>query len=182
MPLAPSPSSRSESTRQAIAAALQPVVLDLLALRAVAHKAHVNVRGEQFGQLHKAFQAVYEMALEQADRIAEQIAMLGVLVEMDHMDVAERAAPGRLAATADEGELVLGVLEAVRACIATVNGTGDGMNGAKAACRRLADDDSLQKLIDVSIALHDDGWKRLAAFLPEEEPASIPGDAAARGR
>lgn len=157
MPLRPSPSSLPETAREKIAVLANNVALDLAALASIARKAHVNVRGENFGDLHKLFGDVYEAADSHADTLAEFCAMLGADVRLDAFDVVDGATKG------------IGPMPPSPDCETICRVLSDGVrtmlgeaNGAATEIAKLGSRDGEQILIDVSIAFHKLGWLILA--------------------
>jgi starvation-inducible DNA-binding protein len=66
----------NESAISEIAGHLNQVVADCYALMASTHLAHWNVEGQDFFQLHEAFQAQYEDLFAAIDEIAERVRAL----------------------------------------------------------------------------------------------------------
>lgn len=167
MPIQPSPSALADDVREKIAARVNDVVLDLAALASVARKAHVNVRGENFGSLHELFGKVYETADEHADALAEFVAMLGVPCRLDAFDVASGATEGigPMPPAHDRPTLCETMVRSIRTMLGEVNAAADEVRG-------LGSRDGEQMLIDVSIAFHKLGWMSLAHLYEE------PGEAA----
>lgn len=152
----PSPSSMPDDARAKVSALLQPVVMELLALAGVARKAHWNVRGMSFEELHELFGELYTLASDQADTLAEHVAMLGLTLEGDHVDVAERATLTGMPSSVTAGrDLARAVGDRITQVLVVVN-------APKSALLALGDEDAQQLLIDVSIALSKLGWKILA--------------------
>ncbi len=171
MPLQLSPSALPDDAREKIAKRANDVVLDLLALSSVAHKAHINVRGENFGPLHDLFSSVYETADEHADTLAEFATMLGQPVAFDVFDVASGATKGigPLPPVHDCETLCRAVFDATRTMLGECNAAADEI-------RDLGSRDGEQLLIDVSIAFHRLGWKSAAYMFEEpDEAPSRPG-------
>lgn len=155
-----SPSSLSDEQREAVARAINNAMLDVLALGAVARKAHWNVRGLAFGELHKLFGKLYAVTTERADVLAEYVAMLGVPVLGDHVDVAEEAQVDRLTNGTAEGlALCEALLEATKKTLAEVDAAAQVVGGA-------GDRNGEQLLIDASIAIHKLGWMLAAHLSP----------------
>jgi starvation-inducible DNA-binding protein len=145
-----------EEKRVRVAALLQPVVIALLSLAGIARKAHWNVRGVAFVPLHKLFGELYTAASDHADVIAEHIAMLGLAVEGDHLDVAKLSAITGMPSTVTQGR---DLIPAVGSRLTQVL---DIVNEPKAELLALGDDDAQQKLLDTSMAISKLGWKILA--------------------
>lgn len=165
MPLLPSPSPLPEGAREKIAALANNVALDLAALASIARKAHVNVRGENFGDLHSLFGKIYETADGHADTLAEFCAMLGVPAKLDAFDVVDGATKGiGPMPSSPDCETICRVLsEGVRTMLGEAS-------GAATEIAKLGSRDGEQILIDVSIAFHKLGWMLLAHM--HEEPMS----------
>jgi starvation-inducible DNA-binding protein len=66
----------NEASIGEIAAHLNQIVADCYALMASTHLAHWNVEGQDFFQLHEAFQAQYEELFAAIDEIAERVRAL----------------------------------------------------------------------------------------------------------
>lgn len=77
MALLPSPTPFDDATRQKIVDALNPLILDGLALYNAAQVAHWNVRGPSFGPLHKLFGKLRDAFDAHTDTLAELVATLG---------------------------------------------------------------------------------------------------------
>lgn len=77
MPLLPSPTPFDDAIRQKLVDALNPLILDGLALYNAAQVAHWNVRGPNFGPLHKLFGKVRDAFDGHTDTLAELVATLG---------------------------------------------------------------------------------------------------------
>lgn len=152
----PTPSALPEETRRKVRDLLQPVILTLAGLSGIARKAHWNVRGPMFSDLHKLFGDLYTATSDHADALAEHVAILGLEVEGDHVDVGEASQVTRMPSTLTAGrDLARAVGDRLR----------DGLiliNEPKAQLVALGDDDAQQKIIDVSLALSKIGWKIVA--------------------
>jgi len=167
MPILESPSVLADDKREKIAALANNVVLDLLALKSVAHAAHVNIRGENFGSLHAQFGSVYEAAEAHADMLAEFVGMLGVACKMDVFDIASGATKG------------IGPCPPVHDCETLCKVVYDSIKVALGECNSAADEihalgsrDGEQILIDVSIAFHKLGWMTLSYMFEEPDEAT----------
>lgn len=147
-----SPSPLPDEARAKVAVLMQPVTLALLGIAGIARKAHWNVRGPMFAELHGLFGELYTVASDQADVIAEHVAMLGFPVGGDHVDVAESTAITRMPATLTAGrDLAKAVFDRLTLAIVLVN-------SPKAELLALGDDDAQQKILDASMALSKLGW------------------------
>lgn len=153
----PSPSPLPEDARVKVAELLQPVVLALLGLAGIARKAHWNVKGMAFSELHELFGELYGAASDQADAIAEHVTLVhGLPIEGDHVDVAEGSGLTRMPSSVTAGrDLARAVGDRVTQVLAVVN-------APKAELVRLGDEDAQQKLIDASMALSKIGGMILA--------------------
>ena len=152
----PSPSPLPEETRFGIASLLRPTVLALLGLAGIARKAHWNVRGPMFAELHELFGELYTATSDHADTLAEHIAMLGYPVSGDHVDVADAAVITRMPETLTAGR------DLARAVADRLTTTLMIVNAPKKDLLALGDDDAQQKILDTSIALSKLGWMILA--------------------
>lgn len=152
----PSPSSLSEESRIKVCALLQPVVFALLSMAGIARKAHWNVRGPMFSELHGLFGELYTATSDHADVVAEHIAMLGGMVNGDHVDVGEASAITRMPASVVDGR---DLAKAVGDRLVT---TLQVVNMPKSELLALGDDDAQQKILDTSMALSKLGWMILA--------------------
>jgi len=152
-----SPSPLPEDIRLKIVGLLEPVVLALIGVAGIARKAHWNVKGPMFGELHALFGELYAAANEQADAIAEHCSIeLGIPVDGDHVDAAERSNITAMPKTLTQGrDLARAVCDRVTAAIVMVE-------SPKAELVAMGDDNGQQKLIDVSMALHGISGKILA--------------------
>lgn len=175
MPILPSPSALPDAVREKIATRANDIVLDLLALKSVAHAAHVNIRGENFGSLHAQFGSVYEAAEEQADTLAEFVGMLGVFCRMDVFDIATGATKGigPMPNANDCETLCKVVYDSIKVVLGECNAAADEI-------RDLGSRDGEQLLIDVSIAFHKLGWTTLAYMF--EETGEVPSTPVPNGR
>lgn len=152
----PSPSPLPEEARTKVAALLQPVALVLFAMSGIARKAHLNVRGPMFAELHGLFGELYAATSDHADTIAEHMAMLGYPVNGDHVDVAEGTPITRMPATLTSGrDLAKAVADRLTTALVIVN-------QPKSELLALGDDDAQQKILDTSMALSKLGWMLLA--------------------
>lgn len=148
-----SPSPLPEEARAKVAALMQPVALVLLGVAGIARKAHWNVRGPMFSELHELLGELYTMASDQADVVAEHVAMLGYPVSGDHVDAAEGTTITRMPATLTAGrDLAKAVFDRLTWAIGLIN-------APKAELLALGDDDAQQKILDTSMALTKLGWK-----------------------
>lgn len=151
-----SPSPLPEETRAKVVSLLQPVALALLSMAGIARKAHWNVRGPMFAELHELFGGLYTATSDHADVIAEHIAMLGFPVGGDHLDVAEGSAITRMPATLTAGrDLAKAVADRLTTTLMVVD-------APKKELLLLGDDDAQQKILDASMALSKIGWMLLA--------------------
>lgn len=147
-----SPSPLPEEARVKVAALLQPVALVLLAIAGISRKAHWNVRGPMFVELHGLFGELYTVASDQADVIAEHISMLGVPVEGDHVDAGAISAITQMPSSLTAGrDLAKAVFDRLAVAVALVN-------APKSELLALGDDDAQQKILDTSMALTKLGW------------------------
>lgn len=153
----PSPSASPEETKTKLVALLQPVVLALLGLAGIARKAHWNVKGIAFTELHGLFGDLYGAASDQADILAEHCTLvLGIPIEGDHVDAAEGAGITRMPATLTQGrDLARAVGERVTQVDALIT-------MQKPALLALGDENAQQKCIDASIAIMGIAGKILA--------------------
>lgn len=152
----PSPSPLPEEARGKVCALLQPVALVLLAMAGISRKAHWNVRGPMFSELHGLFGELYTVTSDQADIIAEHCAMLGYPVPGDHFDVAQGSAITGMPSTVTQGrDLAKAVADRLTAALVVVN-------QPKGELLALGDDDAQQKILDASMALSKLGWMILA--------------------
>ena len=175
MPILESPSALPDDVREKIAARANDVALDLFALKSVAHKAHANIRGENFGPLHAQFSAIYEAAESHADTLVEFVGMLGVAAKLDAFDIASGATKG------------IGPCPPVHDCETLCKVVYDSIKVTLGECNAAADEvkamgsrDGEQLLIDVSIAFHKLGWMTLAYMF--EEPGEAPSVPLPNGR
>jgi starvation-inducible DNA-binding protein len=152
-----SPSPLPEDIRLKIVGLLEPVVLALNGIEGIARKAHWNVKGPMFGTLHPLFGELRKAAYDYADVVAEHCSIdLGIPVDGDHVDAAERSSITAMPKTLTQGrDLARAVCDRVTAAIVMVN-------APKAELVAMGDDEGQQKLIDVSMALTDISGKILA--------------------
>ncbi len=158
-----SPSPLSPKVRQKSGEKINAVAIDLLGLSMVAKKAHWNTRGPLFGQLHALFDELYTASTEHADKLAEHVAMLGLVVAGDHIDVARDAVSDALPDETDGLALAELVSDRVRATIAEIAKTRETVD-------ELENEDGCQLLCDASIAISKLGWT-IGAYVegPETE-------------
>lgn len=176
MPLQLSPSALPDDIKEKVAKRANDVVLDLVALGLAAHKAHLNVRGENFGPLHDLFSSVYEACDTHSDAVAEFAAMLGAPVAYDAFDVAAGATKGigPVPMVHDCATLCRAIFDATTTMLVECNAAADEM-------RELGARDGEQLLIDVSMAFHKLGWKNAAyLFEDSDEAMSRPGEGMGR--
>jgi starvation-inducible DNA-binding protein len=74
---------------QDVAAHLQPILLDLVALSLNGKQAHWHVRGRHFTPLHEQLDQLVADARRYADEVAERVVALGVAVDGRAQTVAE---------------------------------------------------------------------------------------------
>lgn len=167
MPVLPSPSALPDDVREKIARRANDIVLDLFALKSVAHKAHTNIRGENFGSLHAQFASIYEAAEKHGDTISEFVGMLGVVCRMDVFDIVAGATKGigPMPDAHDCDTLCRVMYESIRTMLGECDAAADEI-------RELGSRNGEQLLIDVSIAFHHLGWMTLAYMF--EEPGEAP--------
>lgn len=80
-----------DKAREAMADALLPVLAALVDLAQGARVAHWSVRGPHFSELHALFGKLYGTASEQADAVAEHMAMLGATPDLTTEATAEES-------------------------------------------------------------------------------------------
>lgn len=90
MPLLPSTSPYDEPTREQLVELLNGLALDALALTLIVWRAHRNLSGPLFGDLHGLFGELYGELDGWADRLSEASAQLGGEVVGTAEQVAER--------------------------------------------------------------------------------------------
>lgn len=138
--------------RTAMSDALAPVLAGLVDFGAAARVAHWNVRGPRFASLHKLFGKAYDVAGEQADALAEHIAMLGGVADGTVEAAAERSPLAPFPREeAGEDALLKALAERCTALLAsaqTAAGVPDG----------LGDLATVDVLVDVQRALAKLGW------------------------
>lgn len=156
-----SPSSLSEPVREKSGERINDVAIDLLGLASVARKAHWNVRGLLFGQLHDLFGKLYDACSAHADILAEHSAMLGLSVRGDHAEIAKSAAADPIGEEKDGIELCSLIFDRVQVTIAEID------DAQKIACK-LGNENGCQLLSDASIAVSKLGWM-IGAYLESEE-------------
>jgi starvation-inducible DNA-binding protein len=74
---------------QQVAAHLQPLLLDLIALALNGKQAHWHVRGRHFTPLHEQLDKLVADARQYSDEVAERVVALGVAVDGRAQTVAE---------------------------------------------------------------------------------------------
>lgn len=157
-----SPSPLPDDVRQKTGERINDIAIDLLGLASVAKKAHWNVRGPLFGQLHALFDDLYKVATKHADKLAEHVAMLGLSVRGDHLDIAKGASADPLPHDTHDGiELCSLIFDRTKATIAEID------EAQKETCE-LGNEDGCQLLSDASIAVSKLGWM-IGAYLGDEE-------------
>lgn len=87
----PSVAPFSEGQRVKAAGELRPVLAALVDLAQGARVAHWSVRGPNFSALHALFGGLYDAASEQADAVAEHMAMLGATPDVTTEATAEES-------------------------------------------------------------------------------------------
>lgn len=166
-----SPSPLSPKARRSSGEKINAIAIDLLGLSMVAKKAHWNCRGPLFGQLHGLFDDLYKATSEHADKLAEHVAMLGLVVSGDHVDVARDAVSEALPDETDGLALADLVFDRTQSTIAEIG-------KAREAVDALGNEDGCQILCDASITISKLGWM-LGSYIegPETEkvPSSKPG-------
>lgn len=75
----------------AVEAALQPTLYDLLALELTTKQAHWNVIGRNFRSLHKLLDEVYTFVAEKSDEVAERLVALGISADGQPRELASSA-------------------------------------------------------------------------------------------
>jgi starvation-inducible DNA-binding protein len=156
-----SPSPLPDDVREKSGERIGDIAIDLLGLATVARKAHWNVRGPLFGQLHDLFGKLYDACSAHADILAEHVAMLGLTVRGDHADVAKSAAADPIGDETDGIELASLIFDRTQITIAEI---GD----ARSTVDELGNEDGCQLLCDASIAISKLGWM-IGAYLEGEE-------------
>lgn len=153
-----SPSPLPDDVREKSGEKINDVAIDLLGLASVARKAHWNVRGPLFGQLHDLFGELYDEASKHADTLAEHAAMLGVSVRGDHVETASGAVAEPLGDEHDGLALCSFLFDQVSATIVEIQKAHDEIE---------SNIDGQQLLSDTSIALSNLGWM-IGAYLEDE--------------
>lgn len=161
-----SPSPLSPKVRQDSGEKINSVAIDLLGLSAVAKKAHWNVRGALFGQLHGLFDDLHKSATKHADTLAEHVAMLGIVVKGDHFDVATNAVAEPLPDETDGLTLADLAFDRVQSTVAEIV-------KAREVVDALGNEDGCQLLCDASIAISKLGWM-LGSYLEGPETERVP--------
>lgn len=158
-----SPSPLSPKVRQESGEKINAIAIDLLGLSMVAKKAHWNTRGPLFGQLHDLFDDLYAVSTEHSDKLAEHVAMLGLVVVGDHVDVARDAVSDALPNETDGLALAELIFDRTRSTIAEIA-------TARETVDSLGNEDGCQLLCDASIAISKLGWT-IGAYVegPETE-------------
>jgi starvation-inducible DNA-binding protein len=158
-----SPSPLPDNVRQKSGERINDATIDLLGLASVARKAHWNVRGPLFGQLHALFGELYDLATSHADKLAEHVAMLGLVVRGDHVEIAKDAEAEPIDEETDGLELAELIFDRTQTTIAE-------LAKAQKDVQKLGNEDGFQLLLDTTIALSKLGWQ-LGSYLegPETE-------------
>ncbi len=86
------PQSPSNVDGNAVAAQLQPILLDLVALALNGKQAHWHVHGRNFFSVHEHLDELVDDVRAHTDRIAERVVALGVAVDGRAHTVAEATA------------------------------------------------------------------------------------------
>lgn len=159
-----SPSSLPDDIRQKTGERIGDVVLDLLGLSVVAKKAHWNVRGPLFGQLHALFDELYKATSDHADTLAEHVAMLGLSVRGDHVEIASNASAEPIGEEHDGIELCGLLFDRIRTVLADIDAN-------RILASNDGNEDGAQLLLDASIALSGLGWQ-IGAYMDEDEPST----------
>lgn len=150
----------SDRVRGASGELVNDVAIDLLGLAAVARKAHWNVRGPLFGQLHELFGKLYDECASRADTLAEHAAMLGLSVRGDHAEIAKSAEADPIGEEKDGIELCSLLVDRIRATLSEIE-------MARKDIQRLGNEDGFQLVTDASIALSKLGWM-IGAYIEDE--------------
>lgn len=161
-----SPSSLSTKARQESGEKINAVAVDLLGLSMCTKKAHWNVRGPLFGQLHELFDDLYKTTNDHADKLAEHVAMLGLVVSGDHVDVARDAVSDALPDETDGLAIAELIFDRTQATIAEIS-------KAREVADKLGNEDGCQLLCDASIAISKLGWM-LGSYLEGPETEKVP--------
>lgn len=157
-----SPSPLPDDVREACGEKINDVAIDLLGLASVARKAHWNVRGPLFGQLHDLFGKLYDECTAQADTLAEHVAMLGSSVRGDHMETAKGSIAEPLGEERDGIALCSFLFDQIRSTLSEL-GT------AQKEVQALGNEEGFQLLLDASIALSKLGWM-IGAYVDDDAP------------
>lgn len=160
-----SPSPLSDDVREKSGERVNDAAIDLLGLASVARKAHWNVRGPFFGQLHDLFGKLYDECTSHADRLTEHAAMLGLSVRGDHAEIAKSAKADPIGEERDGIELCSLLFDRIRDTLSEI---GD----AQKEVQSLGNEEGLQLLLDASIAVSKLGWMVGAYLEDEEEPSN----------
>lgn len=142
---------------------INDIAIDLLGLAAVARKAHWNVRGPLFGQLHDLFGKLYDACSVHADTLAEHAAMLGLSARGDHVEIASSAVAEPLGDEKDGIALCSFLFDQTKATLAE-------LVSAQKEVQKLGNEEGFQILLDASIALSKLGWM-LGSYLEDNEEA-----------
>lgn len=156
-------STLPEGSRKRSGQKINDAAIDLLGLSAVAKKAHWNVRGPLFGQLHDLFDKLYNEAASHADTLNEHCRMLGISVRGDHVDVAKSAEADPLGDETGGIELCEFLFEQIRSTLSE-------NKKAQNEVRSLGDEEGFQLLLDASIAISKLGWM-VGSYLEDDEEA-----------
>jgi DNA-binding ferritin-like protein len=124
------------------------------------------VRGALFGQLHGLFDDLYKSATEHADKLAEHVATLGLVVSGDHVDVARDAVSDALPDETDGLALAELIFDRTQSTIAEIV-------KAREVVDTLGNEDGCQLLCDASIAISKLGWM-LGSYLEGPETEKVP--------
>ena len=150
----------SDDVREKTGELVNDVAIDLLGLAAVARKAHWNVRGLLFGQLHDLFGKLYDACSSQADMLAEHAAMLGLSVRGDHAEIAKSAEADPIGEEKDGIELCSLLFDRIRATLSEIE-------TARKEIQKLGNEDGFQLVTDASITLSKFGWM-IGAFVEDD--------------
>jgi starvation-inducible DNA-binding protein len=158
-----SPSPLPDKVRQQSGEKINAAAIDLAGLALVVRKAHWNVRGPLFGQLHGLFGEIYNAANDHTDKLAEHVAMLGLVVRGDHVEVAADAVADPLPDETDGLALAELVFDRIQATLVE-------LAEAQKEVQALKNEDGFQLLLDASIGLSKLGWM-IGAYIegPETE-------------
>lgn len=141
---------------------INDAAIDLLGLASVARKAHWNVRGPLFGQLHDLFGKLYDACASHADTLAEHSAMLGSSVRGDHMDTAKGAEAEPLGEEHDGIALCSFLFDQIKATLSE-------LATAQKEVQSIGNEEGFQLLLDASIALSKLGWM-IGSYLDDDAP------------